>query len=47
MLPGYDVSFEPPGEALEPGDEGEWAEPGSGSVRSGPMKPWRGSEVTS
>jgi len=30
ILPGYDVSFEAPGEVLEPGDEGEWAELGSG-----------------
>ena len=29
-VPGDDVSFESPGEALEPGDEGEWAELGSG-----------------
>ena len=26
ILPGHDVSFESPGEVLEPGDEGEWAE---------------------
>ena len=29
VLPGYDVSFEAPGEELEPGDEAEWAELGS------------------
>ena len=29
-LPGYDVSFEAPGEVLEPGDEAEWAELASG-----------------
>ncbi len=30
VLPGYDVSFEAPGEVLEPGDKAEWAELGSG-----------------
>jgi hypothetical protein len=30
MLPSYDVSFEAPGEVLEPGDESEWAELASG-----------------
>jgi hypothetical protein len=29
-LPGYDVSFEAPGEVLEPGDQAEWAELASG-----------------
>jgi hypothetical protein len=30
VLPGFDVVFEAPGETLEPGDQGEWAELASG-----------------
>lgn len=39
-LPGYDVSFEAPGEVLEPGDEAEWATRSSTATGSS-TAPWR------